>query len=67
MFLIPIFTTRRASDPKVMGTVESGSSRWFFWHLAKSNRTNGYRDINCWENSGMEEQQQQEYNMILRF
>ena len=35
-----------------MGTVESGLLRCFFWHLAKSNQTNGYGDINCWENSG---------------
>ena len=51
ILLVPIFTTRMASDPKVMGTVESGSSRRFIWHLAKSNQTYGYGDIKCQENS----------------
>ena len=40
------------ADPKVIGTYESSSLRHFFWHLAKSNWTYGYRDIKCWENSG---------------
>ena len=43
--LVPIFTTRGALDPKVMGTIESGLSRRFFWHLPMSNQTNGYGDI----------------------
>ena len=50
--LTPIFTTRGTTYPKVMHTVESGLLRWFFWHLAKSNRTYGSRDIKCWENYG---------------
>merc|ERR1712059_133303 len=33
------------ADPKVMGTVEFGSSRRFFWHLAKSDWTYGSGDI----------------------
>ena len=33
-------------DPKVMGTVESGWSRHFFWHLAMSDQTYGYGVIN---------------------
>ena len=49
--LVPIFTTRWGGEPKVMGTIESSSLRCFFWHLAKSNWTNSYGDINCWENS----------------
>ena len=47
-----IFTTKGGADPKVMGTVESDSSRHFFWHLAKSDQTYGSQDINCQENSG---------------
>ena len=43
--LVPIFTTRWALNPKVMGTIESGLSRRFFWHLPMSNQTNGYGDI----------------------
>ena len=46
-----IFTTRGGADPKVMGTVESGSSRWFFWYLAKSDWTYSYGDIKCQEHS----------------
>ena len=41
-----------ASDSKVMGTVESSSSICFIWHIAMSNLTYGYGDINCWGNSG---------------
>ena len=29
-------------DPKVMGTIETALSRWFIWHLQKSNHTNDY-------------------------
>ena len=36
--LMSSFTTRGGANPKVMGTVESGSSRCFFWHLAKSDQ-----------------------------
>ena len=43
--LVPIFTTRGALCPKIMGTFESGSSRHFFWHLPMSTQTNGYGDI----------------------
>ena len=50
---MPIFTTRGASDPKVRGTIASGSLRPLIWHLAKSNQTYGYGGINCQENSGM--------------
>ena len=53
IFLMPIFTTRGGGDPKVMGTVESGSSIRFFWHLGKSDRTYGSRDIKWRENSGV--------------
>ena len=35
-----------------MGTIESGSLRCFFCHLAKSDQIYGYGDIKCWENSG---------------
>ena len=52
IFLIPIFTTRGAPDPKVMGTIESGLLSCFFWHLEKSDQTYGSWDIKCWENSG---------------
>ena len=34
-----------------MGTVESSSSRCFFWHLGKSDQTYSFQDINCKENS----------------
>ena len=37
-----IFTTRGGADPKDMGTVESSSSRHFFWHLAKSDQITPY-------------------------
>ena len=37
IFLMPIFTTRGGADPKVMGTVESGLLRRFFWHLKIQN------------------------------
>ena len=33
------------SDTKVMGTIETGLSRQFIWHIGKSNWTNGYWDI----------------------
>ena len=49
---MPFFTTRGATYPKVMHTIESGWSRQFFRHLAKSNRTTSSRDIKCWENYG---------------
>ena len=39
------------SHLKVMGTIESGSLRQFFWHLAMSNWTYSYGDIKCWETS----------------
>ena len=32
----------RRSDPKVMGTIETGLSRQFIWHFGKSNWTDGY-------------------------
>ena len=51
VFLVPISTTRRVSDPKVIGTIESGSLRCFIWPLAKSNQKNCYGDINYQENS----------------
>ena len=38
------FHHQGGADPKVMGTIESDSSRCFFWHLAKSDRTYGSRD-----------------------
>ena len=38
------FHHQRAPDPKDVGTIETGSVRCFFWHLAKSNQTNSYRD-----------------------
>ena len=50
--MVPIFTTSQSSDLQVMDIVASGSLRCFFWHLAKSNQTNGYGDINFQENSG---------------
>ena len=52
LFFYSHFTTRGAPDPKVMGTIESGSLRYLFLHLAKSNWTYGSRDIKCWEKSG---------------
>ena len=30
------------SDPKVIGIIETSSSRWFIWHLEKSIQTEGY-------------------------
>ena len=45
------FHHQGGANPKVMGTVESSSSRCFFGHLAKSNWTNSYGYTNCWENS----------------
>ena len=51
-FLVPIFTTRGASNPNNFGMVEFGLSRSFFWHLAKSDWTYSSWDINCQENSG---------------
>ena len=42
---MPIFITRGGGDPKVMGTVESGMSISFIWHLGKPNQTYGYGDI----------------------
>ena len=48
IFLMSIFTTRGGADPKVMGTVGSGSSMRFFWHLRKSNQTYGSWVINSW-------------------
>ena len=46
-----LFTTRGGADPKVIGTVESGLSRCFFWNLAKSDQTYSYRDIKSQKNS----------------
>ena len=45
IFLLPIFTIRGATYPKVMHTVQSGLSRCFFWHLTKSDQTYGSWDI----------------------
>ena len=39
------------SDPKVMGTIETCSSWWFFWLLGKSNWTYGYGDIGVQTNN----------------
>ena len=50
-FLVSICTTRGAPDPKIMGTIESGLSTCFFWHLAKYDQTYHSGDIKCWENS----------------
>ena len=36
------FHHQGATDPEVNGTVESGSSRCFFWHLAKSDQITPY-------------------------
>ena len=56
IFLMPIFSNNGGGggDPKIMDTFESCFSRCFFWHLAKSDQTNGYGDINCQGNSGAE-------------
>ena len=43
---VPIFTTRGAGDPSVIGTIETSLSVWFIWHLEKSNQTYGYGNIN---------------------
>ena len=45
IFLVPIFTTRRAPNLKTVGTVEFGLLRHFICHLAKSKWTNGYGKI----------------------
>ena len=46
------FHHQGGADPKVMGTIESGLSRRFFWHLAKSDRTYGSWDINWFWGGG---------------
>ena len=45
MAVFGIFGGCGGSDPKVMGTIEFGLSRLFFWHLAKADWTIGYGDI----------------------
>ena len=47
--MVPVSTIMWSSDPKVMGTIGSGSLRHFFWHLGKFDQTYGYVDIKCWE------------------
>ena len=53
-FVMPIFTTKGATYPNVMHTVDSDVLRSLKWQLTRPNRTHSHGEIKGWKNSRVE-------------